>query len=161
MSSVSPRYFMAIAEHSMCQPGRPRPIMVSQKCSPSLGAVPRPDARDVDVGQLSVIWEFRDAVINGSFALIRERFLTQLLNEPHHAIDVVGRARPMLGRFQTQSFAIIKKSLREFFGIFPNAHTSSSGIGDNAVVDIGKIHHLRHFESARLQETPQNVLNNK
>ena len=54
-----------------------------------------------------------------------------------------------------------KKGLREFLRVLPNAHSSSSGIGDDAVVHIGKIHHLRHFESARLQEAPQNILKHK
>src|SRR5256885_15953597 len=36
-SSVSPRYSMAIAEHSMCQPGRPGPISVSHFASPCFG----------------------------------------------------------------------------------------------------------------------------
>jgi len=33
-----PNIFSAMAAHSMCQPGRPGPIGVSQKCSPGLGA---------------------------------------------------------------------------------------------------------------------------
>ena len=38
MSKLSPRYFIAMAEHSMCQPGRPFPKGVSQKGSPGLAA---------------------------------------------------------------------------------------------------------------------------
>src|SRR5437868_3173805 len=38
MSNVSPRYSMAMTEHSMCQPGRPGPSSVSQNGSPSFGA---------------------------------------------------------------------------------------------------------------------------
>ena len=37
-SKLSPRYSIAIVEHSMCQPGRPRPISVSHAASPSFGA---------------------------------------------------------------------------------------------------------------------------
>ena len=36
MSNVSPRYFIAIAEHSMCQPGRPGPHGLSHAGSPGL-----------------------------------------------------------------------------------------------------------------------------
>ena len=39
MSKAGPRYFVAIAEHSRCQPGRPRPHGVGQDAvsgSPSL-----------------------------------------------------------------------------------------------------------------------------
>jgi hypothetical protein len=38
MSSVWPRYFMLMAEHSMCQPGRPRPHGESHAGSPGLAA---------------------------------------------------------------------------------------------------------------------------
>ena len=37
-SSVSPRYFIAIAEHSMCQPGRPGPQGLGQDGSPGFAA---------------------------------------------------------------------------------------------------------------------------
>ena len=37
-SNVSPRYFIDIAEHSMCQPGRPRPHGESQPTGPSLSS---------------------------------------------------------------------------------------------------------------------------
>ena len=36
MSKCSPRYFMLIAEHSMCQPGRPGPHGLSHAGSPGL-----------------------------------------------------------------------------------------------------------------------------
>ena len=36
MSSCSPRCFIAIAEHSMCQPGRPGPHGLSHQGSPGL-----------------------------------------------------------------------------------------------------------------------------
>ncbi len=38
MSKAAPRYLWAIAEHSRCQPGRPRPHGVSQLGSPGLTA---------------------------------------------------------------------------------------------------------------------------
>ena len=39
------RYFIAIAEHSICHPGRPGPIAVSQKCSPGFGAFHKAKSR--------------------------------------------------------------------------------------------------------------------
>lgn len=38
MSKAEPRYLWAIAEHSRCQPGRPRPHGVSQLGSPGFAA---------------------------------------------------------------------------------------------------------------------------
>jgi hypothetical protein len=66
---------MAIAEHSMCQPGRPGPIGVSQKCSPGFGAFHKanrahffhsdviaaragPKSRQVNLSKASVVWKF-------------------------------------------------------------------------------------------------------
>src|SRR5262245_26953337 len=45
MSSVSPKYFIAMQEHSMCQPGRPSPMAVSQDGSPSFFAFQRTKSR--------------------------------------------------------------------------------------------------------------------
>ena len=41
MSSVWPSSFMLMAEHSMCQPGRPGPHGLSQDGSPGLAALPQ------------------------------------------------------------------------------------------------------------------------
>ena len=38
MSKAGPRYFVAMAEHSRCQPGRPRPHGVGHDGSPGLAA---------------------------------------------------------------------------------------------------------------------------
>ncbi len=47
MSSVSPSNFMLIAEHSMCQPGRPGPHGLSQAGSPGLGPFPQGEVAGV------------------------------------------------------------------------------------------------------------------
>ena len=47
MSNDGPRWAMLIAEHSMCQPGRPGPIAVSHVGSPGLGALPQREVADV------------------------------------------------------------------------------------------------------------------
>ena len=73
---------MAMAEHSMCQPGRPGPISVSQKASPGLGAfqraksrasslskrsestrAPSSMSREILVRELAVFGELGDAVV--------------------------------------------------------------------------------------------------
>ncbi len=80
--SVSPRYFIAIAEHSMCQPGRPGPIAVSHEGSPGFGAFHSAKSRALSLSysststrapssmpaksflrQLAVLGERRDAEI--------------------------------------------------------------------------------------------------
>ena len=54
MSKVSPRYFIDIAEHSMCQPGRPRPIGVSHAGSSRFGAFHSAKSRASSFSYLSV-----------------------------------------------------------------------------------------------------------
>ena len=45
MSNDGPRWAMLIAEHSMCQPGRPGPIAVSHDGSPGFGPFHRAKSR--------------------------------------------------------------------------------------------------------------------
>ena len=47
MSNDWPRAAMLMAEHSMCQPGRPGPMAVSQDGSPGFGALPQREVADV------------------------------------------------------------------------------------------------------------------
>src|SRR5258707_13907692 len=44
-SKLSPRYFIDITEHSICQPGRPGPMGLSQKASSGLGAFHKAKSR--------------------------------------------------------------------------------------------------------------------
>ena len=111
--------------------------------------------------KLSILRKFRDAIVNRAFAVIGKRFFLQLGNQLHHIVDMVGSPNPMFRRFNAQHFAIVKKSLHKFFGVFPNAHAGRRGIGNNPIVHIGQIHHMQHLEAAQLQKSPQNILKHK
>src|SRR5436309_13736096 len=74
---------------------------------------------------------------------------------------MVRRANPVLGRFDAERFAIVEKSLHEFRGVVADTYAGSSGIGDDAVIHIGQVHHVVQLESAQLQKPPQNILKNE
>ena len=117
MSNDGPRWAMLIAEHSMCQPGRPGPIAVSHDGSPGLGPfhsgevadvvlavlvgldpLPDPQPLGVEAGQPPVGRPRRDpeedrAVVGpvGVAALEQRR------DELDDLVDVPGRARQDVG----------------------------------------------------------------
>ena len=112
----------------------------------------------IDFREFSVAGKFRDAVIDRAFAGIREGFLLQPLDQFHHIVDMIRRADPMLRRLDAQRLAIVEECSYELLGIIPQTHARGSGIGDNAVIHIGEVHHVVQLESTQLQEAPQNIL---
>src|SRR5580704_13634952 len=94
MSRVSPRYFMAMVEHSICQPGRPGPMRVSQKCSPGFGAFHRAKSR-----AFSVVRKLGDAEIDGAVASIGKTLGGEALDQRDHVFDVVRSAHQFFGHF--------------------------------------------------------------
>ena len=75
----------------------------------------------IDLRQFAVVWKFRDAVVDRSFARIGVRLLLQPLDQLDHVVDVVGGANPVLGGFDAQRFAIVEKSLHIFLRVVANA----------------------------------------
>ena len=76
-SKASPRNLVAMAEHSMCQPGRPLPRGVSQECLAGLGGLPEGEVAggvlvvlvDVDAGAVVDVLE----VLLGELAVFGDR----------------------------------------------------------------------------------------
>ena len=105
----------------MCQPGRPGPIGVSQKCSPGFGRLPQRkiarallfvavlvDARTglnsatVNLRELAVFGKLRDAVIDRAFAGVGERLFLQPLDQLHHVVEY--------GRWRGSSAPALRRS---------------------------------------------------
>jgi hypothetical protein len=119
------------------------------------------DAGQVDLGKFAVVRKLGDAVVDRAFARIRERFLLQPLDELNHVLDVVGGADPVFGRFDAEDAAIVEKGLHEFLGVVANGQARGGGVGDDAVVHVGQVHDVMHFEAAELEEAAQDVLKNE
>ncbi len=71
---------------------------------------------------------------------------------------MVGGADPSLRRLNAERLAIVEKRLNEFLGVVADTHPSGSGICDDAVVHVRQVHDVVQFESAKLQEPPQDIL---
>ena len=70
MSKCSPRISRAIAEHSMCQPGRPLPHGLSQPGSPRLGGLPEREVERVALALADV--DARAGASRSSIVAVRE-----------------------------------------------------------------------------------------
>ena len=142
----------------MCQPGRPRPMRVSQKCSPGFGRFPQREiarvflfvaidvhahaglnAGDIDLGELAVVGKFRDAIIDGAFALVGERFFAAAARSAAPCRRC-GRWRGPSVRASRGSSVLqsSKKACDEFLGVIANADARGGGVGDDAVVHVGQ-----------------------
>jgi hypothetical protein len=116
------------------------------------------NAGQVDLGKFAVVGKFRDAVVDRAFARIGECFLLQPLDELDHVVDMVGGSDPVFRRFDAEDAAIVEKGLHEFLGVVANGQARGGGVGDDAVVDVGEVHDVMHFEAAELEEAAENVL---
>jgi hypothetical protein len=108
-----PRYFSAIAEHSMCQPGRPRPHGESHHVSsPGLFAFHSAKSRGSSLsgfgscsstgraaaGKAGRSREMRDAEVDVAVDLVGEARLDQLLDHRDLLGDRLGRVGSTSGR---------------------------------------------------------------
>ena len=64
----------------------------------------------------------------------------------------------MLGGFDAESFAIVEEGLDEFLGVITDADVLGGGVGDDAVVDVGEIHHVSESVAAEFEEAAEDVL---
>ena len=112
----------------------------------------------IDFGKISIPGKFRDAVVDRTFAVVRERFLLQAFDELHHFRNVVGSANPVFRRLNIQRLAIFEERICEFVRVFTDADFCRGSIGDDAVVHVGQIHDVGHLETAQLQKAAENVL---
>ena len=71
---------------------------------------------------------------------------------------MIGRAHHVLGHLERERIDVLEERLDVFLGVFADADAGGRGVGDDAVVHVGDIHHLQHLEAARMQESAQDVL---
>src|SRR5208283_2650724 len=57
--------------------------------------------------------------------------------------------------------AIGVESLNVLFRVIAYGDARGGGIGDDAVVHVGQVHHVGQLEAAEFQEAPQDVLENE
>ena len=71
---------------------------------------------------------------------------------------MIGGAHNFFRHLDVYRVDVLKKSFDIFLGVVADAHARRCGFLDDAIVHIGKIHHLQHAVSALVQKAPQNIL---
>src|SRR5882724_3870278 len=97
MSKVSPRYFIDIAEHSMCHPGRPRPSAVSHA-----GSVALPGSFHSAKSRASSFGKRANAIVDRTVGLVGVLRLEKPLNQSHHLGNMTSSAGDNIGSFAAQ-----------------------------------------------------------
>ena len=115
-------------------------------------------AGDIDFRELAVGGKFRDAVVDRAVARVGEALLLQSFDQRDHVVDVIGGADELFGHLDVQRVDILEKRLDVFFGVLANADACGGGSLDDAIVDVGHVHHLHHAVALRMQEAAQNIL---
>ena len=180
MSKASPRYLPAIAEHSMCQPGRPGPHGLGHDALSRLGglaALPQGEVARVALaagvgvlGRLHVV-----EALPGQLAVRRPRahvevdvaravgrgvgvpLLDQLLDQRDHLGHVPGRGRLVGGRQHVERGVGPVELARHVVGQVPPRAALLGRLGEDLVVDVGDVADERHLEALVDQPPAQHV----
>ena len=177
-SKVSPRYFMLIAEHSMCQPGRPRPNGASHcaQAGSSLLSFQSTKSRAFSFSYLSVstrapAW-IPAASSRGEAPVLRERgdpevdravrrvgvaARGQALDESDHVRDVLGRPRHVLRPLHPQRLHVLLEAADVLRREAREVLARRLGLLDDAVVHVGHVHDLAHAVAEVRERAPQHV----
>src|SRR5215472_2371923 len=117
--------------------------------------------RHINFRQLPIARKLRDAEIDGAVAVVGESIAGKALNQFHRVVDMLGGAGNVFGRLEIQGGAVIEIGLNVFVRILTNADVRCGGLLYDAIVHIGKVHHLNDAEPSRLQIPPQEILKNE
>ena len=166
MSSVSPRYLIAITEHSMCQPGRPGPIGGVPERLAVLGRLPERKIARVGLlvlvhiharaGQIAAEIVVRELAVRretGDLEVDRAVARVGVLPSPSrsmaldHVVDVFGGRRQPLRPLQAQRGAIFQKGVGIDLRVFVERLVLGHGVANDLVVHVGDIHHVVQLEA--------------
>ena len=108
------------------------------------------DAAQIDLGKLAVIGKFRDAVVDGAVAGVGEAFLLRAARSARPCLRCGRwRGRALRAASRLKRVHVFQERLNVFFGVFADADARGGGVGDDAVVHVGKVHHLEDTIAAR------------
>ena len=85
----------------------------------------------------------------------------EALDQLHHIVNMFRGAGDVIGRLEVQCPPVVEVRLDIFVGVVADAGAGSGGLLDDAVVHVGKVHHLDDAKSLRVKIPPENVLENK
>ena len=163
MSKCSPRYFMLIAEHSMCHPGRPAPERRRPRRLARLRRLPEHEVldvlllvlvvgdalaaarlRQVDLRELPVVRERRDPELDRAVGLVR---VPALARASRSSRSSRGCARSRAGTRSARSTPSVAMSPEERLDVLLRELVErQAGLrraADRLVVHVGQVHDLR------------------
>src|SRR5207253_9559109 len=118
----------------------------------------RPQPTDVEVRQPTVAWKRRDPEVGRAIANVGVALLVEDLDQPHHLEDVSGGSRVLLRPLDAEGIEVLKERLDVFLGELVDGDSGIRRFLDDAVLDIGQIHHLRHLVTLLSQHAPKQIL---
>src|SRR6266446_5093866 len=130
-SKLGPSSSMDITEHSMCQPGRPRPMGVSHEASPGLGAFQRAKSR-------ALSFSYSSTSTRAPSSMPAKSFFDSL---------------PYSGNFQKRPLV--------FRRVLLDGHPIARGVVYYLVIYVGDVHHVANVVSTLLEEAIKQVHRNK
>ena len=168
---------MLIAEHSMCQPGRPSPTAVDHDGSPGLGPFHSAKSRTSSLPYSSASTRSPTRIASGSrrasapvrrprrdpeedravVGAVRVAALEQRRDEVRDLRDVLGRARQDVRAGHAQRVGVVEEPGRVPVGELGVADPLGGGAADDLVVDVGQVHDPGHAQAAVAQVADQQV----
>src|ERR1700730_11834783 len=115
-------------------------------------------SRVVKVSELAVPWKGGDSEIGRAVRDIGVAFLAEQVDQRDHFEDVFRGSRVVLSTFDAQRIEVIEKRLDVFLGELVDRLAVLGRLLDDAVLDIGQIHHLRDAVPLLQQDSSQQVL---
>src|SRR6476619_7615712 len=120
MSKDGPRWAMLMAEHSMCQPGRPSPMVVDHDGSFGFGPFHSAKSRTSSLAYSSASTRSPTRSCSGSSRASRPYL-------GHDAIDVIGRSREHVGPRHPQGVGVGEEALEVAIGELADRDAGSGG----------------------------------
>ena len=171
-----------MAEHSICQPGRPRaqrglPGVFANAVRVSFDRLPEGEVAgcvllvfiDVDacavfdpfeifLRELAVFREARDAEVPAAvFSLVGDILRAQILDQRDHLGYVVSRMGDNLGTFKIERGHVLKESGLVFRAVLTDVEVCCRGVANDLVVDVGDVHDVTDIHADLLQVAAQHV----
>src|ERR1700693_533701 len=115
----------------------------------------------VEMREFAIPGEGGDPKVGRTVADIGVAFLVEQVDQRDHFEDVFRSPRVMLGPLDTQRIEILEKRLDVFLGELVDRLAMLGGLLDDAVLDVGQIHHLGDAVSLLQQDPAQQVLEEK
>ena len=116
------------------------------------------DPANIELRQLAIVGEARDAEVRRPVAGVGVTFLCHLRDQVDHLRDVLGRQGDLFGLLQAQGSAVFIESLAVLGGVFTDRLPGLNRRFDDLVLHVGDVHDVLQDIAAPAQVASQDVL---